>query len=281
MNVKKILNESILIVLGAFLLALGLNTFLLPFKLSSGGISSIATILFYFFKVPLSVTNLLFNAVLMVFGYKLLGCSSVIKTIAGITLSSGFLQLTSLIPMYTEDLIIATIVGGIFVGAGVGIIVKQEASTGGSDFAALILHRLFPHISVATFIWIIDCTIIAFAGLVFGSITVTCYSALSLFISTKITDFICTIGTSAKAVQIISEKHAEIADEIMTKFERGVTGLYGKGMYTQYEKTTLLCVVSPKELPALIKMIKRIDPQSFVIITDAREVFGEGFKYIG
>ena len=277
---KCILTDYVFVIAGTFFLALGLNNFLVPLKLSSGGISSLATIFYHLFDIPLSVTNLICNAVLFAFGYKYLGKQSVLKTISGILFLSFFLELTLKFPTYSEDVIIATAAGGVCVGIGVGLVISRGASTGGSDFAALILNRFFPHISATDFIMIIDCTIIVAAGAVFKSVTVTAYSVISLYISIKISDYICTCGDSAKSIYILSEKSEKISSRIMKRFERGVTGIYSKGMYSENNKMMLMCVVSPKELPALVHVVRDIDKSAFIIISDVKEVLGEGFKVV-
>ncbi len=278
MKRKELFMDYVWITLGALLLALGLNLFLVPIKLSSGGISTIGTIGLHLFSIPLSVTNLLLNTVLFLIGYRYLGKSSVIKTLAGILFLSLFLQLTDSLPAYSEDVWMATIAGGILVGTGIGLVVRREGSTGGSDFAALVLHRFLPHISVATFILVIDCAIIVLAGIVFRSVTVTFYSVLSLFLATRVSDSILSMGSLAKSIYVASKKSEEISQTIMERFERGVTGIYSKGMYSDTNSILLLCVVSPRELPALIHMVRSIDKQAFVIVSDAREVVGLGFQ---
>lgn len=275
---KQIFVDYLLIALGCLVLAISLNIFLAPNKISGGGVGSIGTVLLHLFKVPLSVSNIAFNVVLFAAGYKFLGKGAVVKTAAGIVLLSLFLQITSYFPAYTGDLMIAALLGGILMGAGVGLVVRQSGSTGGSDLAALIFHRVLPHISVATFILIIDCAIIIGAAVVFKSFTVAAYSVLSLYLSSVVTDRIMTFGDQAKSVYIISGEYQKIADEVMGKFERGVTALHSVGCYTEKESMTLLCVVSPKELPYLIRTVRELDPSAFIVINDSREVIGEGFK---
>ncbi len=276
----KIFIEYSLIALGTFLLALGINQFAIPFKISSGGVSTIGTVLLYLFHIPLSVTNIVFNAILFLLGFRLLGKESVIKTVAGIIFLSVFYELTAFFPAYTEDIFIASVVGGVLIGLGVGLVIRQEASTGGSDFAALMLSRFFPHVSVSVLIMIIDLAIVFLSGIVFGSLTITFYSAIVLFIATKVSDAILVLGDSAKSAYIFSAKNQEIADAIMKKFNRGVTGLYSKGMYSGNDNTMLLCVVSPKELPFLAHLVRGIDKNAFIIISDVKEVLGEGFKEV-
>ncbi len=276
-KVKSILTDGFMLMLGTLLYAVGSNCFLVPFKLSAGGVNTISVVLLELFNVPLSVTYIIINSTLLVLGYRLLGGVSVLKTIVGILFSSISLQISTHLPQYNGDLIISALAGGILVGTGIGMVVRRQASTGGTDFVALMLHGIFPHISLASFIWIIDCSIISAAGIIFGDFTVVCYTLLSLIVQVKMTDLICTGGNYAKKLHIISEKNTEIANMIMNDFKRGVTALYGKGMYSDNEKMILLCVVSPKELPVVCKKIKSFDSGAFIIVSNAISVYGEGF----
>ncbi len=270
--------NTVFISIGSFILSLGINMFLTPNKISSGGVSSIGTILLHLFNIKMSVTNIAINLVLFFIGYKYLGKESVIKTIIGIIFLTLFLEITSFFPIYNDDIMLATIIGGFFIGAGTGLVVRRSGSTGGSDFLALVIKRFMPHISLANIILIIDSVVIIISGIVFKSVTVTIYSIISMYISSRVTDAVVTLGSNAKAVQIFSQKSEEIANYVIKEFERGITGIYCKGMYSHKEKTMLLCVVSPKELPLLVGAIRTIDKRAFVIINDAKEVLGEGFK---
>ena len=275
---KLYLWQTACIVLGSFILALGVNLFLTPNKISSGGISSIGTILFHLFGVKMSVTNLALNAVLFLLGFKYLGREAVVKTVIGILALTASLEVTSYLPTYSEDMLLSTVVGGVLVGLGVGLVVRQNASTGGSDFAALVIRRFLPHVSLASIILVLDCAVIIASGIVFRSVTVTIYSVIAMYISSRVTDAVVVFGNKAKAVQIFSDHNEEIADYVMKEFERGATGIHCRGMYSGSEKLMLLCVLSPKELPLLVRTIKQIDPTAFIIINDAKEVLGEGFN---
>ena len=275
---KKFLKDYIFIILGSVILALGINVFSAPNKLSAGGITSIGTVLLYLFKIRLSVTNLVCNVILFLWGYKSLGKYAVVKTASGILFLSLFLELTSYLPTYTGDLIIASIAGGVLMGIGIGFVVRQGASTGGSDFAGLLLHKLLPHIPIAYLIMLIDCTIVLAAGIVFKSVSVTFYSILSLIVSSKLTDIIITFGDSAKSVQIMSEKSEQIAESIMQQLERGVTGIHCRGMYSGKDSLMLFCVVDNKSLPQLVELVRSIDAAAFVVINSSKEVLGNGFK---
>lgn len=278
MQLKRTFTEYVLIAFGSLVLAIGLNLFLVPVKLSTGGIGSVGTMLLYLFRIPLSVSNLVLNAVLFVFGYKYIGRKAVFKTVAGVLFLSLFLSLTAGVWSYGEDVLMSALVGGLLCGFGVGLVVRQEGSTGGSDFAALILHKLFPHLSVSVLLMCIDFVIVAASGLVFRSVTVMLYSLLALLVAAKAADIILTVGDVAKSVYILSDKNEEIARCVHTRLKRGATGIFSRGMYSGSDGIMLLCVVSPKELPQLVHLVRDIDKSAFIIISDAREVLGEGFK---
>lgn len=280
MKSGKIIKDIMLLTVGCFLLSVSINVFLLPYKISAGGISTIGTVLLHIFGIRMSLTNLFFNAVLFIFGYKKLGKYAVVQTAFGIIILSICLELTSRISVYSENELIGVLSGGILMGAGVGMIVKIGASTGGSDFAGLILKKLFPHISLARLILIIDCTIVVLAGIVFKSYTVTFYSIIALFVSSVVTDKIITIGDDAKMLMVFSKENEKISDYVIKQFERGVTGVHCMGMYTQEETVMLLCVITPKELPIYMKTIKNFDKNAFVVVGNVHEVIGEGFKKI-
>lgn len=275
---KPYIVDFLFIIAGCLVLAVGINLFLAPSMISSGGISSIGTILLHLFGVDLWITNLVANVLLFLLGFRFLGKYAVAKTAAGIAFLSLFLWLSDFLPKFRGDMILATVVGGVLVGLGVGLVVRRDGSTGGSDFAALMIKRFLPHVSIANLILVMDCAVIILSGIVFKSVSVTIYSVIAMYISSKVTDWVVLRGDAAKSVQILSEKNEEIAQMIMERFERGVTGVHCRGMYSKKEGLMLMCLVSPKELPRLVSAVRRIDPACFLVIEDAREVLGEGFK---
>ena len=270
--------DFVFIFVGCAVLAAGINLFLAPNMISSGGISSVGTILLHLFGVDLWITNLAANVLLFLLGFRFLGKYAVLKTTAGILFLSMFLWLSDFLPKYTEDKILATVVGGVLVGLGVGLVIRRDGSTGGSDFAALMIKRFLPHVSIANLILVMDCAVILLSGIVFKSVSVTIYSVIAMYISSKITDWVVLLGDAAKSVQILSPKNEEIAAMIMERFERGVTGVHCTGLYTGKDGLMLMCLVSPKELPKLANAVRKIDPSCFMVIGDAREVLGMGFK---
>lgn len=274
---KKKIIDYICIISGAFLVALGVNVFLVPLNISTGGVSGIGTVLYHTLDIPLWITTVVLNAVLFIFGYRTLDKSACFKTVFGILSLTIFLAFTQYIPVFTDDIFISSVFGGVIAGTGVGLTVLKGASTGGSDFTAMMLHKVIPHISVANFILVIDVVVITASGIVFGDYTLMFYSFIALFISSKVTDYILVSGNFAKCIYILSEKHEVIADYIMREMNRGVTGIGVKGLYTGKDGRMLMCVVTGKQVPSLIYTIKSIDKSAFTVISDVREVHGAGF----
>ena len=275
---KRIIKEYGLILIGAFLIGVGLDVFLSPFQLSSGGVGTFGIILRYLFRIPLSVTNLLFNAVLFVLGFRFLGKRALLKTVAGILFLSLALEVTRHLPALKEDLLLSVVAGGVLDGIGMGLVLRVDGSTGGIDFAGLIVKRLLPHIPIAVFMFAVNCLIFVLSGIVFRSYTVTFYSMIAMYVSSKITDAIMNIGDAAKSIYIISNDPAAIEQAIIEDLGRGVTEFYSKGAFSQEKRKTLLCVAKPKDAPKIVRTVREIDPNAFVVISDVREVLGEGFK---
>ncbi len=277
---KKKIMDYFVIALGTFILAIGINFFLVPAKISTGGVSGVATVLYHLFHIPVWVTTLVFNLILLASGFNMVKKSTIVKNLTGIILLALFLRLTENLVSYHEDVLICAVFGGILAGLGVGLTILREGSTGGSDFTALMLNKAIRHISVATFILMIDTGVILASGFVFKDATIMFYSVLSLYISSKVTDFILIRGDFAKSIYIISKKNREIAEYIMSDVVRGVTGIYSRGCYSGHDHMMLMCIVKSKEAQQILNKVKAIDNEAFVIISEVREVCGDGFKQI-
>lgn len=277
-NVKNILIEIIETIVGAFIMAVATSLFLLPNQLSSGGFAGIATILYYFLKIPMGISILAFNIPLFLFaGYKL-GKSFFIKSIIGtITFSLSIDILDKLTPL-TQDRFLACIYGGIIIGLGTAIILKANSSTGGSDLISLLVKKYNSDIRTSNVIIIVDTIIVGLNVLFFREIEIGLYSAIAIYLMGKMIDMIFEGIYFTKLVIIISNKSQEISEEIGDKVGKGTTGLFGKGMYTNEHKTILMCAASRGDVARVKQIAKKIDPKSFIIITNAREVVGLGFK---
>ncbi|MBR2616526.1 MAG: YitT family protein [Clostridia bacterium] len=265
--------------LGAFLAAFSVRFFLLPFQISTGGVSGIATLLYYLFSVPVSLSTLLLNLTLLLFALRRLARANRKGNLLGIFLFSLFLKVTEPLPPCDCDLFLAAFFGGVVAGCGVGLTLSRDASTGGTDLAALMLSGAFPHRSPAFFINLLDTGIILASGLFFGRLSVTLYSLLSLFVSNFVVDRILVRGDAAKAVFVISRDSERIARRILSELGRGVTGLPIRGLYSRTSGQMLYCVVRPRQVPELLGLVEETDAEAFTVVTDAKKVQGRGFSF--
>lgn len=267
--------------LGVSIAVCGLNLFLVPGKIAAGGVSGIATILYHLFHIHIGLSIAVLNIPLFIFGIKKMGKTFAVRTAYSLALYS---LLAEVIPVGltqtndTDTLILGCLYGGVLTGIGIGIVLRYGGSTGGSDMGGVILNAHFKHVSISTFVFIIDLLVIGSAALLFSDLKLALYAIVSLYIATKLMEFISVGLNAAKAFYIISEKNDEIAKLILEKMDRGVTALSAKGGYTGREKTVLMCVIQWRTEGARLKsLVKSVDPQAFVIVGDVKEVMGEGF----
>ncbi len=280
---RKIYKDYILIVLGTFLLALSINVFYEPFDLVTGGVSGLGIIIKSISEgiwkggIPISVTNAVCNIPLFLIAIIVRGKNFGIKSLIATIFLTIFLAITSRLAFPVNDLLLSAVFGGVIGGVGLGMVFSAYATTGGTDLAGSLLQKLFPHVSVAMLMLVVDWTIIFTGMFVFG-MQKSLYAIIAVFITARVIDAILDGLNFAKAAFIISEHQEEIAQNIMDTLERGVTGLYGRGMYSKEDKNILLCVVSKREIVKLKQIVRLADKDAFVIVTDAREVLGEGFN---
>ena len=262
---------------GSFLVAAGLVAFLIPNRIAAGGVSGLATIIHYLLHFPVGAVILALNVPLFLLSLRELGIPFGIRTLYGtLTLGIWVDVLTPYLKPLTQDLLLAAIYGGVAVGIGMGLVFRFRGSTGGTDLAARLLNK-YVHISLGQSLLLIDFMVITAAGIVFSA-ELAMYALLSLFVSTQVIDLVQEGMGFAKAVYIISERTEEITRAIFRELDRGATSLKGRGLYTGRDREIILCVVSRAQITALKDLVYRIDPQAFVIVTDAREVLGEGFQ---
>lgn len=272
---KQKVKDYVIMTIGVGIAVAGLNLFLVPNKIAAGGISGIATIFYYIFKLPLGVSIAALNVPLFIFGVKIVGKTFAIRTAYSLILYS---VLAEVIPIPdNHDIFLGCVYGGVLMGAGIGLVVRVGGSTGGTDMAARMLSAATKNISIAACMFALDFVVIAAAGALFEA-TAALYAIASLYVSAKLIDFL-TVGLSeAKAFYIISDKSDEIAAAIMKQMDRGVTSLKAKGVYSGKDRNVLLCVLQWRtEGPRLKRLVKSIDEKAFVIVADVKEVLGEGF----
>ena len=277
-KIKAYIIDIIYIIIGCTIMGTGTSLFLLPNKLSTGGVSGIATIGYYLFNLPLGTTILVLNIPVFIIAFFKIGKEIFTKSIIGTVLLSQAINLFERIKPLTQDRPLACIYGGILVGVGMAIVLKGNGSTGGTDLLTYIIRTYKPHFKSSSLIVIIDVIIVMLNVIFFKEIEIGLYSAIAIYIMGKMLDIFFEGIDFAKIVYIISQKNDEIAEQIGNQIKRGSTSLYGKGMYKKQDREVLFCVASRNEVREIRKIVKDIDSNAFIVITNAREVFGEGFK---
>ncbi|MGX4200227.1 YitT family protein [Bacillus sp. JK74] len=272
---KKRLLDVLMLIIGAFIFALAVNLFAIPNDLGEGGVTGITLILYYLFEWSPGVTNIILNGILLMIGYKFLDGKTTLYTIITVVANSLFLHLTHDWHSPSHELIINTIFAGVFAGVGIGIIIRVGGTTAGSAILARIANKYLDwNISYALLFF--DLIVVFSSYFIIGTEKMM-FTIVMLYIGTKVMDFIIEGLNTKKAVTIISEHKHEIAEQVNTLMDRGVTLLSGKGNYTGQSKEILYIVIQKQELSMLKKIIKSCDTKAFVIVHDVRDVFGEGF----
>jgi uncharacterized membrane-anchored protein YitT (DUF2179 family) len=271
------LYDYLAILVGAVLTALALDLFLVPNRIAAGGVSGVATVVYYLFHFKVGLTMLVINIPLFLLSLKMLGGRFLARTLFGLVVLSFATDLLSFLQPLTRDALLATLYGGVLSGLGIGITLKWGGSTGGTDLAALILHRWLKT-SVGQALLAIDFFIIVFAGVVFKSPELALYALAALLITSYGIDLVQEGLPYAKAAYIISDREEEIAQAVLNQMGRGVTALHGRGVWTGAERDVLFVIVARGEIAQLKEIVRDVDPSAFVVISEAHEVLGEGFK---
>lgn len=284
-NLKKhhLLKETILIIVGTILMAMSINMVFDPMGMVTGGVTGIAIVVkdlsSHVIKggIPVWITNALCNVPLFLGAYLVLGKGFIKKTLFATISLTIALYIVPTHSIVREDFLLAAVFGGVLAGAGIGLVFVTMSSTGGTDLLAMIIHKYKRYHSIPQILIVID-SIIVIAGVIVFGINRALYAVIAIYIATKVSDGILEGLKFAKTAYIISDEYDKIAEEIMTKMERGVTGISATGMYSKDDKKMLFCVVSKKEIVQITEIVNNCDPKAFIIVSDAREVMGEGFR---
>ncbi|NMD68848.1 YitT family protein [Bacillus sp. DNRA2] len=268
--------EYIFVLVGSAFVAISFNVLLLPNRIASGGVSGISTILYDVLGWEPAYVQWALNIPLFIAGVLLLGRQFGVKTLVGTVFLPFVVFLTKDWAPWTTDPLLAAIFGGAMVGLGIGIVFRGRASTGGTDLAAQIIHK-YSGLSLGTCVALIDGLIVLSAALVFN-IESGLYALLSLVATSKTIDLVQVGLSLSKMAMIITNNEDEVRQAILKKMDRGVTKLVAHGGYTDNERPILMCVFNHTEFTKLKQLVRSIDPTAFVIVMEASEVLGEGFK---
>jgi uncharacterized membrane-anchored protein YitT (DUF2179 family) len=270
--------------LGIVITAFALDAFLIPNKIAAGGVSGLATVVFYTLKdaglpvIPVGVTMLLFNVVLLAIGIRLRGWKYGAKTIYGaVALSIAVdVMATFVQPMAVDDRLLAVLWGGALAGIGMGMVFRVGGNTGGTDIVAQLLTSKVS-LGVGQLMLLVDAGILVIAALKFGP-QLALYGAVAVFVTTTTIDVVQEGLSTEKAAWIFSRSSGEIGAAILSELGRGATAFAARGMYSGEDRDVIFCVVGRRELDDLKHIVHTLDPDAFVVISDVHEALGEGFK---
>ena len=277
----ELLWDGVAFLAGSFLFAVAVNVFTAPNNIAPGGLTGLATMINYLFGAPIGTTILVFNVPLFIWGVLQINFRFILKTLAATVISSVTIDLTAgLFPPYQGDLMLAALFSGVLSGAGLGLIFMRGGTTGGTDLVANLIGRNFRHLSLGKLVLLVDLVVVLISAFVYRNYESPLYAIINIFVSSKLIDAVlygADTGTG-KMMFIISPKNKEIAQRIMTEISRGVTELRSRGAYRGEEGEGLLCAVRRSEVYKTQDIIRSVDPDAFVIVGDAGQISGEGFK---
>ncbi|MEG1447335.1 MAG: YitT family protein [Ruthenibacterium sp.] len=277
-KLKNIAVDLLCDIIGSILFALGIYTFAKASAFAPGGISGLALVINYLTGLPIGIMTLLLNIPIILISYKVVGKLFLLKSLRTMLISTFFMDVVfPHIPLYIGDRFLAALFTGLFVGAGLAIVYMRGSSTGGTDFLIIAINKLRPHLSVGTVTLLTDSLVIVLGGFVFGDIDAMLYGVISTLVASVIMDKLMYGSGGGKMMIIISDAAAEIATQIAVLVDRGSTLVHATGTYSGEERLMLYCVCSKTQAFRIKSAAHEIDPLAFMILTDATEVYGEGF----
>ena len=275
---KKEFLKCVLAIIGGMLVGIATGWILLPLRLSTGGFSGIATLIYYLFHVPAGWVTLALNIPLFLVAIKIFGIKYSVRTFLSMLAVSISIEIATTWQQLTSDMILASLFGGLVIGVGIALTVIGDSTTGGTDLVAKLIQSKRKYLNMGEILLVIDGLIIIVSAFTFDSIDVALYSGIAVFTMTKVVDLILEGGNYAKAVFIISDKAEEISNYLKKELDLGVTILDGQGAYSHKDKNVLLCVTNKREIPKIKEEVEKIDDKSFTIITTVTEAIGEGWS---
>lgn len=280
-KIRIIVFDFVYYVLGSLIFSIGVTMFLSPNEISPGGFTGVATLINHTTNIPSGIMLLILNIPVLIIGLLKFGGIFIVKTTAATLLSSLILTFSDFIlPVFSMDKILASIFGGTLIGTGLSLILRRGATTGGVDIIAKLINRKYRHLTVGRIILVIDGFVILFAAFVYGNAQSALYSVVSMYASSKVLDMLLYGADKGRLIYIVTKYPTQICREINSVVGRGVTVIDAKGGYTGNELSLLLCTVRIHEVAVVYRIIDDIDNNAFIVVTEAGEIIGEGFKSI-
>ncbi len=281
---RKILKSTVdffMMAIGSFLYALSVTVIIDANMLSAGGVTGISTLIHHFTNLPTGLLLFIINIPILILGFVKLGGKFIVKTALATVLVSISLEITErFIPTYKTDNILAAIFGGIIMGLGLSLVFMRGGTTGGVDIIAKVINRRFRHLTVGRVLLTMDGLVILLTAFAYRNIETALYSVIAIFVSSKVMDTVLYGSDKGKIIYIVTSSPEEISKQIIERVGRGVTMLNARGAYTGKERQMLMCTVRLNEVSAVYSVVDELDKNAFIVVGEAGEIIGEGFKSI-
>lgn len=274
--------KYLIIVVGSLIFAASFQFFLYPNSIVSGGVTGIAQIINRLTGLPVGVLSIIMNVPLFIIAWRHFGLDFIVSSFVAMTLFSVFVDVFAVLDIaVTDDAMLASIIGGVIKGIGLGMIYYVGSTTGGIDIVVRLARRRYPHINFGTLMLVMDAVIVAAYALIFQIYDSAMYSLICMFVMSKVVDLVLYGLDNSSICYIISAHSEDIVKEItFGELHRGVTLLSGEGAYTHEKRPVVMCVIKRPQIAAIRRLVRTLDPNAFLIVTDAKNVFGKGFDSI-
>ena len=277
-NVKQVLVKYLLISVGCVIYAAAVALLLDPNQLAPGGVVGISVILNRMVGLPTGTVMLCINIPLLLLGIWKLGLKFFFSTVYATVFSSMITNLLAPFGPVTEDLLLGSVFGAVLLAVGMAIVFRAGATTGGTDIIVRLLKLKYKHVETGKLFFCTDLIVVSASIIVFRNMNTGLYALLSIIVFAIVFDIVLYGGDTAKMVYVVSEREKAIASRIMSELEIGVTYVHGEGAYTGREKQVILCVAKKQLFPNIKEIVKKEDPSAFMIVSNASDIYGEGFK---
>ena len=285
-KIKTMLLDLLFDISGGMLIAISVNFFTAPNHMAPGGVTGIATLVNYLTGIPIGTMSFLINVPLMIIAFLYLGRHFSVYTLKSMTILSLSVDFVALMMSifklegYSGDPLLASLMGGVITGLGLALIFLRGSTTGGLDIIARLVKKKFPHLSVGRILFLADACVLTASVIIYGNIESGLCGLVCIFANSRMLDTVLYGGDKGKSIMIVSDRAMEIAKAINTDVRRGVTLLSGQGAYSEQERKIVLCAVRDNQYPAVKKVVYSIDPSAFIIVNNASEILGTGFRPI-
>ncbi len=278
---KKKIKSGLLVLAGISMVAVAISMFLVPNKIVNGGASGLATIIYYTIGIKPSISNAIINGVLLLFALICFGKKFVAKTLLSIVGLTVLIEVFSYFPPVTDNVLLAAIFGAALYGIGIGIVLSQGSTTGGTDIMGRLIQHIRPHWKIGKVLLGVDLFVIFLSLITFKTTEAVLYGIIALFISTNAIDWLMKALNISKLAFVITDKGVDISDYLISTSPRGVTLVNGTGAYTHKDKHILICALKESELPEFQRKILALDKDAFIIYSESQQIVGNGFYIYG